>query len=127
MRPVIVHLSGRSTGCSFSSIAGRVFRNYTKAHTQTAWSIPFLHQPKVWGLVGRLRSCERFLTEGHGGEPRRAMWGPIDSATGAEPVVELGGRHGPGHEVALRLVAIQALEGGVGDFGLDALGDHAHA
>src|SRR5450759_5697253 len=45
----------------------------------------------------------------------------------AEPVVELGGRHGPGDEVALRLVATQARQLGVGDVVLDALGDHAQA
>ena len=53
------------------------------------------------------------------------MWGLIDSAPVAQPVIERGGGHGPGYEEALRLVAAQALQLSVGDLGLDALGDHA--
>jgi hypothetical protein len=45
----------------------------------------------------------------------------------AEPAVELGGGDGPGHVVALRLVAAQARQLGVGEFGLDASGDYAQS
>jgi hypothetical protein len=71
--------------------------------------------------------CRGFLTEGPGGEPRRVVWGLIRSAPVTQPVVELGGGHGPGHEIALRLVAAQSPQLGVGDFGLDAFGDDAQA
>ena len=42
-------------------------------------------------------------------------------------MVELGGGNGPGHVVALGLVAAQACQLGVGDVGLDAFGDRAQA
>src|SRR5664280_3310944 len=57
-----------------------------------------------------------------GGTRLRDVSGLIDGVPVAEPVVELGGGHGPGYEVALRLVAAHARQLGVGDIGLDAFG-----
>jgi hypothetical protein len=61
----------------------------------------------------------------------RAMVGVICDFVGrapvTEPVVELRRGNGPGHVVALGLVAAQACQFGVGDVGLDAFGDHTQA
>src|SRR5665648_584453 len=79
----------------------------------------------IVAAVGPCRGSLGSLAEGGGG-PRVGDFGePVAGASGAEPVVELGGGDGPGHVVALGLVAAQAHELGVGGVGLDAFGDHA--
>src|ERR1035437_11065553 len=101
----------------------RKVRHCTKAHTDCMVNSGIAPAERSGvSSVGSDHSSG-FLTERHGGEPRRVMWGLIDSAPVAQPVVERGGGHGPGHEEALRLVAAQALQLSVGALGLAALGD----
>ena len=67
------------------------------------------------------------FADGNGGQQLGGIGGLVERAPVAEPVVELGGGDGPGHEVVLCLIAAQTAQLGVGDVGLDAFGHNAQA
>src|SRR5665213_2598826 len=92
---------------------------------------PVVNDPYAAGDLSRIHIGLLIFTrdnlDRHGGPQLWDITERLGSAPGAEPVVELGGGDGSGHEVALRLVAAQTRQLGVGDFCLDAFGDYAQA
>src|SRR5665647_3598297 len=65
--------------------------------------------------------------QGDRGQRAGEIRGLVEFGPVAQPVVELSGGDGSGHEVALGLVAAQAGQLGVSAGGFDAFGDHAQA